>query len=164
MPAHSDFFFYTAALVLGVVSGMRTMMAPAILALTLHRRPELVPHAAPARLLALLPIAIILGLATLAELVVDKLPQTPNRIALGPFVGRLLFGAVAGTALVQVGELNPWIGAAFGAAGAIASTLGMFYARRFAGRVTGIRDPYIGATEDVIAIALAATVVAMLVG
>jgi hypothetical protein len=42
-------------------------------------------------------------------------------------------------------------------------TFGMFHARRFAGRVTGIRDPYIGAVEDVLAIAIAASVVAQLV-
>ena len=54
--------------------------------------------------------------------------------------------------------------AACGAVGAIAGTFGMFHARRFAGRVTGISDPYIGAIEDVVAIAIAATVVARLVG
>jgi uncharacterized membrane protein len=164
MMAHSDLFFYVSALVLGIVSGMRSLMALAVLALTLSRRPELAPAGALARWLSFRAVAIVLGVATLAELVVDKLPRTPNRTALGPFVGRLLFGGLAGAALVEVGRLNPWIGAACGVVGAICGTFGMFHARRFAGRATGLRDPYIGAVEDVIAIAIASTVVAMLAG
>ncbi len=164
MPVHSDFFFYTAALVLGMVAGMRTMMAPAVLALTLSRRPEYAPAVAPAEWFALRPLAITFGLATLGELVADKLPWTPNRTALGPFVARLASGAFTGAVFVQIGRMDPWIGAALGALGALLSTFGVFHARRFVGRVTGIRDPFVGAMEDVIAIALASTVVAMLVG
>ena len=164
MPVHSDIFFYVAALILGFVAGMRSIMPLAVLALTLSRRPELTPAADPVRWLTLRPLAIILGLAAIAELVGDKLPRTPNRIALGPFVGRLLLGSLAGAALVQLGKIDPWIGAACGAVGAIVGTLVMFYLRRSAGRATGIRDPYLGVVEDVLSIAIASTVVAMLVG
>jgi len=164
MPLHSEFFFCISALVLGFVAGMRSMMAPAVLALILSRRPEYVPASAPAHWFALLPVAVILGILALGELVGDKLPMTPNRTALGPFVGRLVTGSITGAALVQIGGINPWAGAACGAVGAIAGTFGMFHARRWAGRVTGIRDPYIGAIEDVVSIAIAATVVAQLVG
>jgi hypothetical protein len=38
----------------------------------------------------------------------------------------------------------------------------MFHARRYVGRITGIRDPWIGAMEDVVAVALAISVVASL--
>lgn len=164
MPVHSNLFFYGSALVLGAVAGMRSMMAPAVLALTLSRRPELAPHVAPARWFALAPIAIILGIGALGELVVDKLPRTPNRTALGPFAGRALLGAIAGAVIVQTGNANGWVGAALGVLGAIASTLGMFHARAYAGRATGLADPYIGVIEDILAIAIASTVAAMLVG
>ena len=164
MPLHSEFFFWISAFVLGVVAGMRSMMAPAVLALTLSRRPEYVPTNAPAQWFALFPVAVILGVLALGELVADKLPMTPNRTALGPFVGRLATGSITGAALVQLGGINPWAGAACGAVGAIVGTFGMFHARKFAGRVTGISDPYIGAIEDVVAIAIAATVVAQPVG
>jgi uncharacterized membrane protein len=163
MPIHSDFFFYASALVLGVVAGMRSMMAPAVLAITLSRRPELVPAAAPAHWLALRPIAIILGVLALAELVVDKLPSTPSRTALGPFLLRLITGAVSGAALVQLGGISGWIGAGCGVVGAILGTFGAFYARRYVGRITGGRDTMVGVLEDVLAIAIAATVAAMLV-
>lgn len=164
MPVHSDPFFYISALILGFVAGMRTMMPIAVLAITLSRRPELAPASDPVHWLTLRPVAILVGLAALGELVVDKLPRTPNRIALGPFLGRLILGGFAGAVLMQLGGINAWIGAACGAAGAIVGSLVMFYLRRAAGRATGIRDPYIGAVEDVLAIAIASTVVAMLVG
>jgi len=164
MPIHSDFFFCVSALVLGIVAGMRSMMAPAIVALTLSRRPELAPLASPARWLALRGVAILLGVAALGELVADKLPRTPNRTALGPFIVRVASGAITGAAIVELGQLNPWAGAACGAAGAVAGTFGAFHVRRFAGRRTGIRDPFIGALEDIIAIAVAVAIVAQVVG
>ena len=164
MPIHSDFFFYASALVLGIVAGMRSMMAPAVLAIALSRRPELAPAVSPAQWFASRTLAIILGLASLGELIGDKLPWVPNRTSAGPLVWRLATGAITGAALVQLGHINSWIGAACGAIGALIGTFGGFHARRFMGRITGIKDPFIGALEDVIAIALAASVVALLVG
>jgi len=164
VPIHSDVFFYTCALVLGLVAGMRSMLPPAVLAITLTRRPEYAPASAPAEWFTLLPLAIILVIMALGELVADKLPRTPNRTALGPFIARLASGAIAGAVFVQIGHLNPWLGAACGAIGAAVGTFGAFHARRFVGRVTGIRDPFIGAAEDAVAIALAAIVVTTLIG
>jgi uncharacterized membrane protein len=160
----THFYFYCSAILLGVVAGMRSMMPLAVLAITLSRRPELAPAVSPVHWFSLRAVAVVLGLAAIAEIVTDKLPRTPNRTALGPFVVRVASGAVTGAALVQIGHIDAWIGAGCGAIGAILGTFGAFHARRFAGRVTGIRDPYIGALEDVIAIALAAAVVAGLVG
>lgn len=163
MPIHSDAFFYISAVLLGVVAGMRSMMAPAILALTLARRPELAPASAPASWLAMRPVAIVLGLMAIGELVADKLPRTPNRTALGPFLARMITGGFTGAAFMQVGQRNAWIGVACGVIGAMLGTFGGFYARRNVDRITGMKDPYIGALEDVIAIAIAGAVMAMLV-
>ncbi|MDQ2890952.1 MAG: DUF4126 family protein [Gemmatimonadota bacterium] len=164
MPIHSAFFFCASALLLGVVSGMRTMVAPAVLALTLSRRPELVPPATPAHWFTLSAVAVPLGLAALGELIGDKLPQTPNRTALAPFLARVASGAICGAAMVQLGLMDKWLGAGFGAVGAATGAIGMFHLRRYAGRVSRISDPYIGAIEDALAIAIAATVLALTLG
>ena len=163
MPAHSDFFFYISAALLGAVAGLRSMMPLAALAITMSRRPELVPALAPIRWFAIRAVAIVFGLAAIGEIIVDKLRRTPNRTALGPFVGRVVSGGIAGAAVVQLGHINPWIGAGLGVIGAILGTFGAFHARRWLGKTTGIRDPYIGALEDAIAIAVAAAVLARLV-
>lgn len=164
VPLHPGYFFYLSALLIGVVAGMRTMMAPAVLSLTLARRPELAPMMIPVQWFMLRGIAIFLGLAALGELVVDKLPSTPNRISEGPLVARIVSGAITGAAVMEMGQLSPWVGVALGAVGALIGAFGGFHARRFADHVTGIRDPFIGALEDVIAIAIAVTVIAQLVG
>lgn len=140
------------------------MMAPAILSLMLSRRPELAPVSIPAQWFVLRGIAILFGLGALGELVGDKLPRTPNRTAVGPLVARIVSGAVTGAAIVEMGQINPWGGAALGAIGALIGAFGGFHARRFVGRKTGISDPFIGTLEDVIAIAIAVTVVAQLAG
>ncbi|MEO9226340.1 MAG: DUF4126 family protein [Gemmatimonadaceae bacterium] len=163
MPAHSDFFFYISAVLLGGVAGMRSMMPLAALAITMSRRPELVPALDPIRWFAMRAVAIVFGLAAIGEIIVDKLPRTPNRTALGPFLGRVASGGIAGAAVVQLGHMNSWIGAALGVIGAILGTFGAFHARRRLGKTTGIQDSYVGALEDVIAIAVAAAVLANLV-
>ncbi len=140
------------------------MTAPAVLAITLSRRPELVPALAPVQWFAHRIVAIVLGFAALGELAVDKLPQTPNRTALAPFVARLVSGGICGAALLQLGAMNPWVGTGVGAVGAAIGTIGMFRLRVYAARSTGIKDQYVGGMEDAIAIALAATVLALLVG
>lgn len=163
MPAHSDVFFYISALLLGVVAGMRSMMPLAALAITMSRRPEIVPALAPIRWFAMRTVAIVLSLAAIGEIIADKLPRTPNRTALGPFLGRLIAGGITGAAVVQLAHINAWIGAGLGVVGAVLGTFGAFHARRWLGKTTGIRDQYIGALEDVIAIAVAAAVLAKLV-
>lgn len=162
MPVHSSLYFLIAALVLGFVAGMRSMMPLAALSITIWRHPEIAPATSPAHWFTLRALEIIFVLAALGELIGDKLPRTPNRTALGPFVGRIASGSLTGAALVQLGGVDPWTGAACGAIGAVASTFGMFHARRLVGRVTGIRDPYVGAMEDVLAIALVVIVIATL--
>lgn len=164
MPAHTDLAFYISALVLGVVAGMRSMMPLAALAITMSRRPELAPTLAPIRWFAIRWVAIILGLAAIGEIILDKLPRTPNRTALAPFLGRVVSGGITGAAVVQLGNINAWIGAGLGVLGAVLGTFGAFHARRWLGKTTGIRDAYVGALEDVIAIAVAAAVLARLVG
>jgi uncharacterized membrane protein len=164
VPLHPALFFYTCALVLGIAAGMRSMMAPAVLAITLSRRPEYAPALSPVHWFTLVPVAVVLGIAALGELVADKLPATPNRTALGPFVARFASGAITGAAVVQIGQFNAWFGAACGALGAILSTFGAFHARRFVARTTSIGDPLLGGAEDIVAIALAASVMATLVG
>lgn len=164
MPLHSDLFFYTSALLLGIVAGMRSMMAPALLAITLSRRPEFVPAILPAQWFTSRVLAVALGVASTGELVGDKLPWIPNRTSPGPLVARLVSGAITGAAVLQLGRIDPWLGATCGVIGALVGTFGGFHARRFALRVTGMRDPLIGVLEDVIAIAVVASVLTLVTG
>lgn len=164
MPDHSLTAVLAIAFALGVVSGMRSFLAIAVTAVTLWRRPEVVPPMSPAFWLRRAPVAIVLALCALGELVVDKMPWIGNRTATGPLVARIVTGAVSGAAVAQVAHVDGWKGGVIGGAGAVIGAFGFFHLRQWVDRVTGIRDPYIGAAEDAVALAIAATALATLLG
>ena len=164
MPVHSFAAVLAIAFALGVVSGMRSFLAIAVVSVTLWRRPEVPPPIGPAIWLAIPLVAVVLALCALAELVADKFPRIGARIAPGPLVARMITGALSGAAVAQVAHVDGWKGGLVGAAGAIVGAFGFYHLRQRVDRVTGIRDPYTGAAEDVIALAIAATAMAALLG
>jgi len=164
MPIHSFTAVLAIAFALGVVSGMRSFLAIAIVSVTLWRRPEVPPPIGPAIWLAMPPIAVVLALCAAAELVADKFPRVGARIASGPLIARMITGTVSGAAAAQVAHVDGWKGGLVGAVGAIVGAFGFYHLRQWVDRVTEIRDPYVGAAEDVIALAIAATAMATLLG
>jgi len=164
MPVHSFAAVLAVAFALGVVSGMRSFLAIAATAVTLWRRPEVVPAMAPASWLAHSLVAVILAFCALGELVADKMPWVGDRIAFGPLVARIVTGAVSGAAAAQVAHVDGWKGGLMGAIGAVVGAFGFYHLRQRVDRVTGIRDPYVGAAEDVVALAIVATALGTLLG
>ena len=97
--------------------------------------------------------AVVASILALAELVRDKLPQTPSRTAPGPLGGRILNGALCGLAISLAGG-QAWIGGiAGGALGAVAGTFVGYKARRALVRAGNLPDLVIALVEDFIAIA-----------
>lgn len=147
------------ALVIGIVAGLRSMMAPAAVSW--------------AAALGWLPLAgeglaflgwrftpWIFTLLALAELVTDQLPSTPSRKVPVQFGGRILSGGLAGAA-IGTGAGSVWIGLALGVVGAVIGTLGGAAARaRLAARFG--RDRPAALIEDAIAFAGAVLVAAAL--
>ncbi|WP_068879044.1 hypothetical protein [Phenylobacterium sp. CCH12-B4] len=151
--------FYLAALLLGVVAGLRAVTPVAA-----------VSWAASLGILKLtgMPLAFLGAAATpwivsaiaLGELINDKLPKTPSRKVPIQFGGRIVSGGLAGAAVgLSAGALLP--GVVLGAAGAVAGTLGGAWAR---GRLASMfgRDLPAALLEDVVAVVGAALIVAFL--
>lgn len=144
---------------LGVVAGLRSMTAPAAAAWG-ARLDWLKLDGTPLAFLGSAGAAYVLTGLMLAELVADKLPRTPSRTRPGPFIGRLLTGALAGTAL-SAGHGGPvWPGAVLGACGATAGTLGGYRARTGLVRSLAVPDYVIALAEDAVAIGAAFLIVA----
>jgi uncharacterized membrane protein len=135
---------FTSALLLGVTAGLRTMTAPASLALAQQQH-----GAKPVRFLGGPRAARVLTALAVGELVFDKLPFAPNRIAPAGLSGRLLSGAVCGAAVAAEDEAA---GALLGVAGALASSFAGYYLRGRVGRASGVPDALIGLAEDTVAI------------
>lgn len=147
---------YLLAFLMGVVAGLRSMTPPAAVAwaATLGRL-----HLEQTWLawLGHSLTAYIATVLALCEWIADKLPKTPSRKKPGPFIWRILVGALCGAALSAPAGLIP--GALLGAIGAVAGTLGGFEFRARLVRAIGGRDLPIALLEDAIAIGTACFVV-----
>jgi uncharacterized membrane protein len=145
------------AFLIGVVSGLRSMAAPAAVSWAV----QLGHLSIGDTWLAFLGFRWtrwILSIAALGELIGDKLPSTPSRKALVPFVARILSGGLCGGAIgATLGNL--YLGVVFGVVGAVAGTLGGYAARTCLVRAIGGRDFPIALLEDLVAIVMAVCVV-----
>ncbi|WP_334164238.1 DUF4126 family protein [Phenylobacterium sp.] len=147
------------AFFLGVIAGLRTFTAPAAVAWAAVSGRLILADTPMAVLGSPVAAWILTGLAAL-ELVGDKLPKTPSRKAPGPFVARVVSGALVGAAVGwAAGQVLA--GAVAGALGAGLGTLGGYAARMGLARRLG-RDLPAALLEDVVAVVGAALVVAVL--
>jgi uncharacterized membrane protein len=148
---------YLLALVIGIVAGLRAMIAPA--AVSWAARLGLLEL--EGTWLAFLGYAWtpwILTALALGELVTDQLPQTPSRTVPVQFGTRILTGALAGAAIAAAA--GSWIGG--GVAGAVGAVLGTLGGRAFRGRLATAlgRDRPAAFVEDAVAIGVALLIMA----
>jgi uncharacterized membrane protein len=139
-----------SALLIGVIAGLRTFMAPAVVswAAGLGWLPL---EGTPLHFLSSPITRSILSVLALGELVGDKLPRTPSRKTPPQFIARIVTGAFSGAAIgASQGALAG--GLAAGAIGAVAGTLGGAEFRTRVVKATGGKDLPIALLEDAIAI------------
>jgi uncharacterized membrane protein len=139
------------ALGIGVVAGLRSLTAPAVVALGAHIG-WINLHGSP---FAFMGTAWAVGLFTvlaLVEFVADLLPSAPDRTAPVGLSARIVTGALTGACLASAGGARGWLGALAGAIGGIAGAFGGYHAR--VGLVRGLRVPdfTIAIPEDLLAI------------
>lgn len=141
---------------IGIVAGLRAMMAPAVVSLAAsYRMPDLANS-----WLAWLGYRFtpwILIAAAAAELVTDQLPSTPSRKVPVQFGTRIVTGGLAGAALAVPAGASI-AGLVAGAVGAVAGTLGGAAARTAMAAMFR-SDRLAAVLEDVVAIAAAIVIV-----
>lgn len=144
--------------IIGAVSGLRSMTAPAIISWAAHLGWLNLTNT-PLAFLGYTATPYIASLLAIGELVVDKLPTTPSRKAPPAFIARIVMGTFSGYALaLGLGQSGP-IGAVLGCIGAIAGTLGGYEARTRLVRGLKTPDIVIALLEDILAIAVGLFVV-----
>jgi uncharacterized membrane protein len=142
---------------LGVVAGLRSQLPAAALAVR-----GLEPASRPLALLATPGARRAAVLAAAGELLVDKLPVTPDRVDQRGLISRVASGAIAGAMLASATGVRgarlalPMLA---GAGGAYLGSWGGFTARRAVGTATRLPDPVVAVAEDVVAVGLAAVAV-----
>ncbi len=146
------------ALLIGVVAGLRSLTAPAVVAWGAYLG-WIDLHGTWASWLGNIIAAVVFSVLAVGELVNDKLPKTPARTAPPIFAARIITGGLAGAAL---GAWPHWTFSALGAGviGAVLGTLGGYQARKRLAAAVG-RDLPIALLEDAVAILGGFAVVAM---
>ena len=136
---------------IGVVAGLRSLLAPAVLTWTAQKK--FVNRSFPLASVVSRPVSRKIIKLAAWELLADKLPFTPNRISPGPLALRIASGAACGAAVSFLGQESAKEGALLGGAGALAGAFGGYYARRSFRR--NHSDFLVALVEDALAVALA---------
>ena len=141
---------YVLAFLIGVVAGLRSMTAPAVVSWA-ARLGWLHLEGSPLAFLGAAVTPYILSVLAIGELINDKLPKTPSRKAPVPFAARVVMGALCGAALGAPSQALIG-GIVAGVLGAVAGTMGGYEARTRLVKATGGKDLPIALIEDVIAV------------
>jgi len=151
------------AFFIGAVAGLRTMTAPAFVAWA-ARLGRLRLDGTLLAFLGLPVTAWVFTALALGELVADKLPSTPARTKPGPFVGRIVSGAMSGGAIAAGSGGSLAAGAALGAVGAVVGTLVGYNARVRLVPALKVPDSVVALVEDLVAVGGALLIVSGLGG
>jgi len=138
------------AFLIGLFAGLRSLTPPALVAWAVYL--GWLKLARPLSLIGSLPALIILSLLALTEIVLDKLPNTPNRTAPPGLIARIVTGGLTGACVSMGGGKSAWVGAGLGLIGGIVGCFAGYQVR--ARLVRSLRQPdfYIALFEDLVAI------------
>jgi uncharacterized membrane protein len=140
-------------LLLGAASGARSMIGPTIVAHALRNRSR--GASQPARALAHPRAAAMLSLLSAGEVIGDKIPGIPARVAPPALGGRIAAGALVGASVAAVGGRQRLRGALIGGAAAAVAAVLTYRTRRWLGSHAGIPDWMIAVAEDAIVLKVA---------
>ena len=139
------------AFLIGIVSGLRSLTAPAVVAWGAHRGWINLNHA-PLHFLGSTAAVVVFTVFAVVELVADQLPSAPSRTAPPGLIARIVLGGLCGAAIAVSGAQSIAIGAVLGAAGGIAGTFGGYQVRTRLVKALKVPDFVIATLEDAVAI------------
>ena len=135
------------------LAGMRSMSAPAFLSHYLSRQPSSGLVGSPLRFLQKPLTAKILKAMVAGEMVMDKLPGTPNRTASPPLLGRLLAGGLVGAAWYKSRHGSALSGGLLGGLAAVAATFVSYSLRMGISKKADVSVALVGVGEDALVVA-----------
>jgi uncharacterized membrane protein len=152
------------ALGIGIVAGLRSLTAPAVVAWAAHLG-RLDLHDSPLRFMGTAAAVAVFTLGALVELVADQLPKTPARTKAVPLTARILMGGLSGACVCAGAGAGAGrslaAGAVLGAVGGVIGAFGGYQVRTRLVRALGVHDAVVAIPEDIVAIGLACLIVSM---
>ncbi|MBT2556744.1 DUF4126 family protein [Hymenobacter sp. ISL-91] len=137
---------------LGTLAGFRSMTAPALLSSNLLGYHPSTLAGSPLRYLQKPWVAQGLKLLAAVEMVGDKLPQMPDRIAPTALLGRAASGALVGAAIFRINHDKALNGAVLGVLAAVAGSYLSFFMRKQATIESGLPGGLVGGFEDLLTV------------
>ena len=147
-------YAFILAIGIGIVAGLRALLAPAIIAWAAHLG-WLDLHGSPLAFMGSMAAVAIFTVLAIGELVGDKMPQTPKRTALPSLLARIATGGFCGAALCTAAGKSLMIGTSLGAVGALIGAFAGYEIRRRLVSNLHIKDFFVAICEDLVAIGLA---------
>ena len=146
------------AFLIGIVAGLRSLTAPAVVAWAAHRG-WLDVQNTPASFMASTVAVVIFTVLALGEFIADQLPFTPSRLEPPGLIARIVLGALSGAVIALAGAQSLALGALAGAIGGVAGAFAGYHVRTGLVRALKIPDIIIGLLEDAVAILAAVFIV-----
>jgi uncharacterized membrane protein len=155
----SLFAVIALSLAIGVVAGLRSLTAPAVVSWAAQWSWINLQNSSIAFLGSIRAAWIFTALA-LAELIADKLPFTPARTKPGGLLARIITGGLCGAALCITAGESLILGAILGAVGAVAGAFAGYELRHRLVTKRNAPDLLVALIEDAVAIGGAFLIVA----
>ena len=147
-------YVFLLAIGIGIVAGLRSLLAPAVVAWAAHFD-LLNLNGSPLAFMGSRTAVAIFSVLAIGELIADKLPKTPKRTALGPLLARILTGGLSGASLFAAAGQSLPAGALLGGTGGVIGAFVGYEIRRRLVNNLHIKDFFVAICEDLLVIALA---------
>jgi uncharacterized membrane protein len=138
------------AFLIGLIAGLRALTAPAAVAWAGFGRGIL--HNTPLSFMGSLPVALVFTVLAVLELLNDKRPSAPSRLAPPGLIARIITGGLSGACLAAADAQSIAFGAVVGAVGGVVGAFLGYHARKKVVQALKTRDLPIALLEDAIAI------------
>ena len=151
-------YVFVLALGIGIVAGLRSLTAPAVVAWGTHFG-WLNLHGSPLAFMGSITAVAIFSLLAIGELIADKLPMTPRRTAPAPLLARIITGGLSGACLFAAAGKSLVAGAILGGTGGVIGAFLGYEVRKRLVNNLHIKDLIVAVCEDLFAVGLAFFVV-----
>ena len=139
---------------IGVVAGLRALLAPAAVAWAAHLG-WLRLLGWPVAFMTSTWAVLLFSALALFELIGDLLPNTPKRTDPAPLAARFISGGLCGACVCASANHSLLMGTALGGIGAVIGAFAGYEFRRRLVTASNVKDIFIALPEDLIAIRLA---------
>jgi len=145
---------FVLAFGIGIVAGLRSLTAPAVVAWGAHLG-WLNLHGSPLAFMGSTTAVAVFSLLAIGELIADKLPNTPKRTAIVGLLARIALGGLCGACLCAAAGKSLLAGGLLGGIGGLIGAFSGYEIRKSLANSLHIKDLVVAVCEDAIAISLA---------